>query len=1100
MPRCRGSRYHRICDTTPPNTSINSGPSGPTTSTAASFSFSSSELGSSFACKLDAGSWGACGSPKGYSELGLGAHTFSVRATDAAANTDPSPASWSWTVEAPPDTTPPETTITAQPPANTSETAASFSFSSSELGSSFACKLDAGSWGSCGSPKGYSGLGLGAHTFSVRATDAAANTDPSPASWSWTVEAPPDTTPPETTITAQPPANTSETAASFSFSSSELGSSFACKLDAGSWGACGSPKGYSELGLGAHTFSVRATDAAANTDPSPASWSWTVEAPSPPNNSANAVWSTPPDTQVAIPATLDGTASTGGPPLTCTWSFENEDGSTIWQTREGCSIDFTFESSGMKHVRLIVQSGDGTSDSNKQSFNVAPTSETEIPPGPDTTPPETTITAQPPANTSETAASFSFSSSELGSSFACKLDAGSWGSCGSPKGYSGLGLGAHTFSVRATDAAANTDPSPASWSWTVEAPPDTTPPETTITAQPPANTSETAASFSFSSSELGSSFACKLDAGSWGACGSPKGYSGLGLGAHTFSVRATDAAANTDPSPASWSWTVEAPPDTTPPETTITAQPPANTSETAASFSFSSSELGSSFACKLDAGSWGSCGSPKGYSGLGLGAHTFSVRATDAAANTDPSPASWSWTVEAPPDTTPPETTITAQPPANTSETAASFSFSSSELGSSFACKLDAGSWGACGSPKGYSGLGLGAHTFSVRATDAAANTDPSPASWSWTVQSPSPPPPSGCVAGATQATTASQVRSAVQSSNNVCVVASVGNVDLDSLGSRSVVVSTENGGSMGAISIDSTTDLTIQNARFRSVEMRGADRTRLIGNVIGGTQANRVYDQLIFMPDANKDVVIEGNDIGWTIADDSGNTGYGCRCYGNISGLRFVGNKVHDLAADGFQLGGNGSDILIDRNEIGPVGANPSSSEHSDNIQIVSNGPNLRITNNWIHHQGYYEGQVVANAGSTYIHGGTSNSLLFENNLIEVARGRTEICGLGTGGTSRSNITIRRNTWVDGGQTFNSFPGFEWDCSSGSGNTVERNIAVDPDGGFAGSQSAATFSANLFGQPSLVTLDANRNCTSSNCNPSGQEAIGYRKPSGVDW
>jgi hypothetical protein len=304
----------------------------------------------------------------------------------------------------------------------------------------------------------------------------------------------------------------------------------------------------------------------------------------------------------------------------------------------------------------------------------------------------------------------------------------------------------------------------------------------------------------------------------------------------------------------------------------------------------------------------------------------------------------------------------------------------------------------------------------------------------------------------------------------------------------------------MGAISIDSTTDLTIQNARFRSVEMRGADRTRLIGNVIGGTQANRVYDQLIFMPDANKDVVIEGNDIGWTIADDSGNTGYGCRCYGNISGLRFVGNKVHDLAADGFQLGGNGSDILIDRNEIGPVGANPSSSEHSDNIQIVSNGPNLRITNNWIHHQGYYEGQVVANAGSTYIHGGTSNSLLFENNLIEVARGRTEICGLGTGGTSRSNIAIRRNTWVDGGQTFNSFPGFEWDCSSGSGNTVERNIAVDPDGGFAGSQSAATFSANLFGQPSLVTLDANRNCTSSNCNPSGQEAIGYRKPSGVDW
>ena len=209
----------------------------------------------------------------------------------------------------------------------------------------------------------------------------------------------------------------------------------------------------------------------------------------------------------------------------------------------------------------------------------------------------------------------------------------------------------------------------------------------------------------------------------------------------------------------------------------------------------------------------------------------------------------------------------------------------------------------------------------------------------------------------------------------------------------------------------------------------------------------------------------------------------------------------MHDIAADGFQ-GVGGSDVLIDRNEIGPVGRNPASSEHSDNIQITYNGPNLRITNNWIHHQGYFEGSVSTNSGSTYIHGGTSNSLLYENNLIEIAEGRTEVCGLGTGGTSRSNITIRRNTWVDGGRAFTDFPGFEWDCDSGSGNTVERNIAVDPDGGFAqdGSASAAAFSANLWGQPSLVTLDAQGNCTSANCNPAGQEPIGYRKPSGVAW
>ena len=159
---------------------------------------------------------------------------------------------------------------------------------------------------------------------------------------------------------------------------------------------------------------------------------------------------------------------------------------------------------------------------------------------------------------------------------------------------------------------------------------------------------------------------------------------------------------------------------------------------------------------------------------------------------------------------------------------------------------------------------------------------------------------------------------------------------------------------------------------------------------------------------------------------------------------------------------------MLIDRNEIGPVGRNPGSDEHSDNIQITGNGPNLRITNNWIHHQGYYEGSPTANAGSTYIHGGDTASLLYENNLIETAQGRTEICGLGTGGTSRSNITIRRNTWVDGGLAFNSFPGFEWDCDSGSGNMVERNIAVDPTAASTtgGSPGAATFSTTSGGSP----------------------------------
>ncbi len=361
--------------------------------------------------------------------------------------------------------------------------------------------------------------------------------------------------------------------------------------------------------------------------------------------------------------------------------------------------------------------------------------------------------------------------------------------------------------------------------------------------------------------------------------------------------------------------------------------------------------------------------------------------------------------------------------------------------------------------------------------------------------------PKPSCVGGSVHVASAPAVIRAVAASRDVCVTAGVGNVSFTNLGRRNrVVVSTE-GGSMGHLEIEGTTGLTIRNARFRSVEIGEANGTTIEGSTIGGRPGHRVSDQLIFMPDKVDDVTIRNNDIGWTIADDSGNTGYGCRCYGETNNLKFVGNYVHEIAADGFQ-GTNGANVLIDRNEIGPVGANPGSSEHSDNIQIVDNGPNLRITNNWIHNQGYFAGKITGNSGSTYIHGGTANSVLYENNLVETNQGRTEICGLGTGGTSRSNITIRRNTWVEGGKAFARFPSFEWDCDSGTGNTIERNISIDPDRGFAqdGSASAATFASNLWGKPSLVTLDADGNCTSANCNPSGQEPIGYRKPSGVNW
>jgi hypothetical protein len=87
-------------------------------------------------------------------------------------------------------------------------------------------------------------------------------------------------------------------------------------------------------------------------------------------------------------------------------------------------------------------------------------------------------------------------------------------------------------------------------------------------------------------------------------------------------------------------------------------------------------------------------------------------------------------------DTTPPETTITAGPAEGSTSTQAnaSFGFSSSEANSTFSCQLDGVSYSPCTSPKTFSGLANGSHSFEVVATDAAGNTDATPARRTWTV------------------------------------------------------------------------------------------------------------------------------------------------------------------------------------------------------------------------------------------------------------------------------------------------------------------------------------------------------------------------------
>ena len=91
--------YTPSSDNTPPETTVASGPSGYVKSTSATFSFSSSEAGSTFQCRRDGSNFSVCASPKSYSSLGQGNHTFRVRAIDKAGNIDATPASRSWFVD-----------------------------------------------------------------------------------------------------------------------------------------------------------------------------------------------------------------------------------------------------------------------------------------------------------------------------------------------------------------------------------------------------------------------------------------------------------------------------------------------------------------------------------------------------------------------------------------------------------------------------------------------------------------------------------------------------------------------------------------------------------------------------------------------------------------------------------------------------------------------------------------------------------------------------------------------------------------------------------------------------------------------------------------
>ena len=302
------------------------------------------------------------------------------------------------------------------------------------------------------------------------------------------------------------------------------------------------------------------------------------------------------------------------------------------------------------------------------------------------------------------------------------------------------------FFARATDAAGNT--SACSSTSAVYTQDSVAPPVPDID---PASThglvASTTATFSFSDTEPGVSFRCSRDGGEFAACTSPKSYTSLAQGAHTFSVRAVDAAGNLG-EPATTTWTV----DSIRPVVTIESAPADVSTDVSPAFTFSTSEPADT-SCSLvlnsAADSFGPCTSPKAYTDLPDGRYRFAVKAVDPAGNTGPVD-SRIFKV----DTTAPKVRLTGKPGATTPDSTPTFTFST-EAGATTSCSLQASGspadFAPCTSPATFGPLDDGGpYTFAVTATDAAGNTS-APVQYTFRVDTVAPTAtPKSPAAGAT--------------------------------------------------------------------------------------------------------------------------------------------------------------------------------------------------------------------------------------------------------------------------------------------------------------------------------------------------------------
>jgi hypothetical protein len=307
------------------------------------------------------------------------------------------------------------------------------------------------------------------------------------------------------------------------------------------------------------------------------------------------------------------------------------------------------------------------------------------------------------------------------------------------------------------------------------------------------------------------------------------------------------------------------------------------------------------------------------------------------------------------------------------------------------------------------------------------------------------------------------------------------------------------------------TVDIEVGSASSPNRDLQFANCT------LGGTEADRINPlAVVGILGYSEDVLIDRCSIGWTDMEGQEDHGNGVRAVngedGPIARLTIRNSRIHHVSCDAIQVAGN-SDFTLDRTEIAYVAPEPGYTCHADSLQNLGFiGDGAKITNNYIHHIGYYDALVKPGAGDPagqLIYHNNGGGALIENNLFVDSRNYALNLGSGCGGCPPSlrNVILRRNTIVRDGTAFGgeSTPDMRWAPTSGSGNRFEANVigGIAADGSL--SSSVVAFSGNVFTDqspigpgdagPVKLSFDANMKCTSAAC-----ANAGYRKPSGVPW